>query len=89
MDFLIEQATSTTPERVTCVVRLAGKQEEYVNAEGRHDLLAGELTVTGLAVPHSVDCGPCRSHKVTVWTFIGPTKVGKIQLPDLTRAELG
>jgi hypothetical protein len=58
----------------SCVLRLVGDCHEYVDANGRHDLVAGEALVSGSAVPSTVRTGPSNSHAVTVWTFVGATK---------------
>jgi hypothetical protein len=74
-EFLSSSSSSATEvgSFKTCVVRFVGKQQEYVEALGRVDLVAGEALISGRAVPSTVKSGPSGSHIVTVWTFIGST----------------
>jgi hypothetical protein len=78
MDFLLHDQDSHASERVTCVVRFTGKQDEYVSIVGRCDLCPGETTVSGLATPHRVMSGGTCADPVTVWQFKGPTRVGEV-----------
>ena len=61
------------------VVRLVGKQQEYVPASGRVDLSEGETLVTGCAIvaAHIKD-GPSGSNSVAVFRFVGTPSYGKV-----------
>ncbi len=68
----------------TCVLRLVGGQHEYVDADGRVDLVAGETIFSGKAVHSTVRTGPSRSHTVTVWNFVGATQRSIVPQNDET-----
>ena len=59
----------------SCVVRFVGKQHEYVDINGRIDLVAGEKVVTGYATPLHFKSGPAGSDLVEVWDFVDVTEL--------------
>ena len=66
----------------SCVLRLVGSHHEYVDANGRFDLIAGETLVSGRAVRSTVKTGPSGSHSVSVWNFVGATQRSNVPQND-------
>ncbi len=79
-----------TAIRKSCVVRFVGKQHEYVDINGRTDLVAGERVVTGFATPLQFMSGSTCAHLVEVWDFVGDAELSIYEPPakPLPSAEL-
>ena len=79
-----------TTDRVMrgCVVRLVGKQQEYVTMAGRFDLVDGEPMITGfVAIDAYVKDGPSGSNQVPVMRFDGERYFGKVSVKGADSSE--